>query len=76
MGLRVVAAFDGPLVSGGLFFVVGLRFATVGGTGVDREGDFFLVIIMADGFNNNLDRNVEGSLPARWSDCTPSSLAS
>ena len=73
VGLRVVAAFDGTLVSGGLFFV-GLRVAAVGGTGVDR-GDFCLVIFMVDGFNNNLDRNVEGSLPARWSDCTPSSLA-
>ena len=69
VGLRVVAA----VVSGGLFFV-GLRVAAVGGTGVDR-GDFCLVIFMVDGFNNNLDRNVEGSLPARWSDCTPSSLA-
>ena len=60
----------------GGFLVVGLQFAAVGGTGVGRENDFCLVIIMAEGFNNNLDRNVEGSLPARWSDCTPSSLAS
>ena len=49
--------------AGGLLVVRLRMVAAFGGC-----GDLVSIIM---GFNNNLDRNVEGSLPARRSDCTP-----
>ena len=65
--MPVGAAFGGTLVTGGC----GWREpAAVDGTPVGVD----VLFGMVDGFNNNLDLTVEDSLPALWSDCTPSSL--